>query len=465
MAALSGSLEAWIERQYRSSVADMLRSVSPTGIEKRRPFFDQSVRARRGAIVASPVLGGYDPDPDYFFHWYRDSAVVADALRLVQLAGRVPLDTRPHLAEFVEFSSALAMLDGRTTPLPPPERVAPDYRRFVRDRAELDQVHGPAVALDTRVNPDGSLDILRWSRPQADGPALRALTLLRWRRDVPLEDEVRAALERLLRADLEQVLEFGARPSFDLWEEERALHYYTLRVSAAALLEGADFLTRRGETRGSEYRAEAQRLLTLLDAYWDPALGYYQSRREVSGAGDARKRLDVAVLIGVVHADAPSGPHSAGDPRIHATLAALEQLFDARYAINRDRGSERGVALGRYDGDVYYAGGAYFFATLAAAELAFGAARHEAARARDPEARAWMARGDAHLSTVRAYTPADGSLAEQFDQRTGAPASARHLAWSYAAFISAIAARDAACAMMHRNLPSGGGRRSPPAAG
>jgi glucoamylase len=53
-------------------------------------------------------------------------------------------------------------------------------------------------------------------------------------------------------------------------------------------------------------------------------------------------------------------------------------------------------------------------------------------------------RGDAFLNTVRAFTPRSGDLSEQFDQTTGEQRSAPHLAWSYAAFISCIAARKAA---------------------
>ena len=76
-------LDGWIERQYRHSAAAMMRSVSPVGIVKNRPGFAQTVRPRKGSIVASPVLGAYDPEPDYFFHWFRDSAVVIDAMRLL----------------------------------------------------------------------------------------------------------------------------------------------------------------------------------------------------------------------------------------------------------------------------------------------------------------------------------------------------------------------------------------------
>ena len=45
------------------------------------------------------------------------------------------------------------------------------------------------------------------------------------------------------------------------------------------------------------------------------------------------------------------------------------------------------------------------------------------------------------MRTVQAYTPSGGDLSEQFDRATGAQTSAKHLAWSYAAFITAAASR------------------------
>ena len=97
--------------------------------------------------------------------------------------------------------------------------------------------------------------------------------------------------------------------------------------------------------------------------------------------------------------------------------------------------------MGRYEGDAYYSGGAYYFSTLGASEFCFLAA---AAHARGSEERkAWIARGDGFLETVRAFTPASGDLSEQFDQRTGQQTSAKHLAWSYAGFISCVTARRA----------------------
>ena len=73
--------ESWVDAQVRRSAKGMLASISPLAIVKHRPGFGQTVRPVAGAIVASPVLADWDPDPDYFFHWFRDSALVIDALR------------------------------------------------------------------------------------------------------------------------------------------------------------------------------------------------------------------------------------------------------------------------------------------------------------------------------------------------------------------------------------------------
>lgn len=435
------TLCAWIDRQYAHAARQMLRSISPVGIVKTRPGFDQTIRPTPGAVVASPVPASYDPDPDYFFHWYRDSAVVIDALRVLHTAGQVGVEGLRLFGEFVRFNAALTRLDGRQLAATSSQwrsRVAAGFVQFVRPDAELERVHGDAIAAETRVNPDGTLDISNWGRPQNDGPPLRALTVLRWLRDVSLDAEVRAASEELLRADLRFARAHGREACFDIWEEERGLHYFTLRVSAQALAAGADWLEARGErAEAGDCRAASRTIRGILDGYWLADRGYYRSRTLDSGEPSA-KELDIAVIFAALQAADDSATHSVRDPRIHATLGVLDSVFEADYPINHGRPATRGPALGRYRGDRYYSGGAYYFSTLAAAELCFRAARVNGGR------EALLARGDRYLETVRAFTPESGDMSEQFDQRTGEQTSAKHLAWSYAAFISCAAARRAA---------------------
>ena len=429
-------LDRWVERQYRHSAAAMMRSVSPIGIVKHRPGFAQTIRPRKGSIVASPVLGAYDPEPDYFFHWFRDSAVVIDALRLLFEDGALDGDFFAHFADFVRFSLSLQNLDGRRlSDSPWRDAIASDYRQYVRTDADLQAAHGEALSGETRVNPDGTLDISKWPRPQYDGPAMRAIALLRWCGSVRSDSEVAPFVDALLRSDLRFTLHHWREASFDIWEEEKGLHYYTLRTAARALESGADWLERRGENSdATTCRTEANAILMILDGFWREDLQFYKSRILESQA-PSTKELDISVIFAAIHAGDDAATHSPHDPRMHATLARLEALFDAEYAINRNRGAARGPAMGRYVGDVYYSGGAYYFSTLAAAEFCFRAAVHS------PAMRVLAQRGDAFLETVRAYTPPGGDLSEQFDQHTGVQRSAQQLAWSYAAFITCRHAR------------------------
>jgi glucoamylase len=435
------SLDEWLEREYRHAARGVLASLSRTDIVKKRPGFGQSIRAAKGSVVAAPGLGGRDADPDYFFHWFRDSAVIIDALRLLHEAGTVGMEALTHLGDFVRFSLGLQGLDGRALVTAPSwrGRVSGTFGKYVRQSEELSAVRGDAVVAETRVNADGTLDISKWSRPQHDGAPLRALALLRWARSVPLGIDLDVALSGLVRADLACTFAHWREPAFDMWEEELGLHYHSLCVSAAALEEGSRWLDAHGaDTLAETYRAETAGIRRLLDDFWLPSQGFYRSRL-LGSRERSSKELDISVVLAAIHANADGNrndePHGVHDPRVHSTLARLEELFAALYPINRDRPRGAGPAMGRYEGDVYFSGGAYYFSTLGAAELCFRAAlgREDAAD--------WVKRGDAFLATVRAFTPPSGDLSEQFDQRTGEQTSAKQLAWSYAAFISCLAAR------------------------
>jgi glucoamylase len=436
-------LEQWLDRQYRHAAIAMQASISALAVVKTRPGFGQTMIARRGSIVASPVPAAYDPDPDYFFHWFRDSAVVIDALRLLYQDGSGAPDALAQFSDFVHFSLALQQLDGRALVASPDwrGRVTPDFRKFLRTDADLGCVHGESVAAETRVNPDGTLDISSWPRPQNDGPAMRALTLMRWSQGARFDADLHAAVAALLRADLAYVLKHWSEQCFDIWEEEKGLHFYTLSVCAAALQGGAHWFRRQGsDALAQAAAAQAEAIHRLLDGYWLEDQGYYRSRVLESGQRST-KELDIAVILAALHGGSDGGAYSVDDARMHATLARLEALFDAAYPINRHRPPSHAPAMGRYAGDVYYSGGAYYFSTLGAAEFCFRAAARPGADAAATSE--LLARGDAFLQTVRRFTPPDGDLSEQFDQHTGIQTSARHLAWSYAAFISCIAARRA----------------------
>ncbi len=461
------ALDGWIDQEARFAVSAMLRAISATNLVKERPGFGQRVVPRAGSVLASPVPAAYDPDPDYFFHWFRDSAIIIDALRVAEAEGLEKRIAVERLREFVGFNQSLRELDGRDLVRHGGfrDRVQPSFLQYVRRDDEIASVFANAVLAEARVNPDGTLDFTRWARAQNDGPALEVLALARWRDAEPdLDKGLQAAMQALIICNLDFTQSRASERSFDIWEEESGYHYYTQLAQAEALARGAEWLEEVGDAaRARAYRSGANALVLSVDAYWSAADGYYRSRIGVIGGGP-EKALDIAVILGVLQSGRAEGAHSVLDPKVQATLAALEDLFSSEYSINHERPPEHGPAMGRYANDTYYGGNPWYLATLAAAEFYFKLAvalvsgaemavapENARFRRRLPVAggaqgsRAFAApafeRGDTFMRTVQAYTPAGGDLSEQFDRSTGAQTSAKHLAWSYAAFITAAASR------------------------
>jgi glucoamylase len=432
---MSTTLESWIERQRQVSAAGLARAISATDLVYERRGFGQSIRPAKGSVLASPEV--HASGPDYFFHWLRDAAAVMDAV-LILVEGRDADAWAERFEDWLRFTLALGLIDGRRFLARGDVRkaVQADCLRYVRPAAEIAAVAGTAVLDDVRYNADGTLDFIHWGRPQHDGAPYEALVALRcWRRKLCRGEAARALLGDVIHRGLDYAAARAGMPCYDIWEEELGRHYYPSLLQWTALEEGAFWSEEQGESgRARDYRAAAARLAPDLDGFWCPDRRFYRSRLEHDGASP--KALDMSVLLALVHAGRASGPHSIADPRARETVARLEAMFAADYPLNR--AAARPFAFGRYRGDKYFSGGAWYLASFAAAEFHY--------RRAALEGRAALARGDEVLEGVRAYVPDSGALSEQFDQTTGAQTSAKNLAWSYAAFITAANARTAALA-------------------
>ena len=365
MKAQPSGLLDWAREQQRFCVRAILRAVSATTLVKHRPAMGQTIRPLRGSILASPEMAAYDPKPDYFFHWLRDSALVADALREAIEDGTLEPSGIEHLVDFVAFSLKLCRLDGPSFLQRGgyPETVEPSFQQHVRSRAELAEIVGDRMLGEARHNADGSLDVLKWGRPQNDGPALRALAVMRFLTLDAFRVRAAEAALTLLRYDLAYTLSHWRSPCCDLWEETIGFHYHTRLVQQAALAEGSRFWAAEGDAERARACAEAARaLLAELDSHFDREDGVYRGRIADTGSdAPPPRRLDIAVVLAAIHAGRHAGTHSVADPKMLATLFALERLFEKEYPINRARPADCAPALGRYAGDSYFTGGAYYF--------------------------------------------------------------------------------------------------------
>ena len=244
------TLSQWLDRQFESARRRLLQAISATHLTKRRPQFGQVIVPVKGSVIAAPTVSE-TASPDYFFHWLRNSALAIDALAaLVEHQADVP-QAAEQMNDFIGFSLALNKLDGsalvrqggwgRTDD--------PDLAVYVRSARALESLPSDAPFSEVRFNPDGKLDILEWSRPQYDGPALRARALLHWLAVGSPDADARSAAEDLLQADLDFTLLHYADPCFDIWEEQLGLHYYNRLVTLAVLEQGVDWWAKKESPR------------------------------------------------------------------------------------------------------------------------------------------------------------------------------------------------------------------------
>ena len=214
-------------------------------------------------------------------------------------------------------------------------------------------------------------------------------------------------------------------PSWDLWEERRGVHAFTVGTVWAGLTAAAGLADDFGESvRAVLYRAAADEVRRSTDELlWDQAAGRFARQlvpRSEGGGYDRDLTVD-ASLCGLF----AFGMYAADDPRVVATMEAVREQLWIRTGVG-------GVA--RYQQDWYQCvelsddvpGNPWIICTLWVAD--------------------WLARtarGTAELdSTVlplldwaARHASAAGLLPEQVHPFSGAPLSVAPLTWSHGAFV------------------------------
>lgn len=315
-----------------------------------------------------------------------------------------------------------------------------------------------------------------WGRPQRDGPPLRATALsvyANWLisndQQAKAEDEVWPVIAK----DLAYTVKYWNQTGFDLWEEVHGSSFFTLAASHRALVEGAAL----AETLGKECAGcadSAPQVLCFAQSFWISNGGYIDSNINVN---DGRTGKDANSILSSLHTFDSAADKCTGSTfqpcssRALSNHKAVVDSFRSEYSINDGIARGRAVAVGRYSEDVYYNGNPWYLATLAAAEQLYAAVyqwnsigsitvddvskgffadllpdlaagTYESGSADfGAVVDAVRAYADDFVSVVQKYTPADGSLAEQFGRDDAAPLSARDLTWSYAAFLTAVERR------------------------
>jgi glucoamylase len=410
----------------------MFRNVASDGLVFNDPV-NVGVTSQPGCVLASPSWenSATHISQDYVYHWTRDAAVVA-----IELA-RGPLASRQPLVDYVAFAQACA-------------DAATEIGHFGRAAFRIDG--SPRTWTD-----------------QADGPALQTIALLAAYGQ--LDAATQAVARNLISANLAFLRTAYQGSTFNLWEEEYGDSFFARAVQLRCFTQVA------ANTVGISVPPWLPPAIGWLDSaleeHWNGTL--YESIRPAPADYRAPYDPNADIVMAAIYGAVP-----VTDPRLLATAAQLRaQWADPAspyfYPINgADAGRGIGPLLGRYPGDVYdgdtdaMAGDHPWALTTANfAELYYRLASSICSSAVIPSGplaarflgqagiappatpaqavTALRAAGDAMLQAIVFHSD-HLELSEQFDATTGYEKSVSNLSWSYAAFLSAIRARDAVTA-------------------
>ncbi|KAL6914173.1 hypothetical protein FSST1_011933 [Fusarium sambucinum] len=428
------SLESFINSESSIAIEQLLCNIGSDGCHS------QGVAS--GVVIASPDT----EDPDYFFTWTRDAALVFKYV----------------IDRFINQYDA---------------GLQKKIQQYIASQAKLQGVSNPSGSLsdgsglgEAKYEVDLSPFTGGWGRPQRDGPALRAtaiITYANWLIDNGYTSTASDIVWPVVRNDLNYVAQYWNQTGFDLWEEVRGSSFFTTASQYRALIEGAALAKKLGKS-GDTYTTIAPQALCFLQTYWIPSGKYVDSNINVN---DGRTGKDANSILTSIHNFDPALSCDAAtfQPCSDKALANHKAVTDSFRSWNINKGISQGsaVSVGRYIEDVYYNGNPWYLATLAAAEQLYDALYvwkqkgsitvNDVSLSFFKDLVSGISTGtytsdsatfktitdavskyaDGYVSIVQKYVGDNGALAEQFDKNNGRPLSATDLTWSYAAFLSA----------------------------
>jgi len=361
---------------------------------------------------------------------------------------------------------------------------------WITSQKGLQQLNNPSGSFtsgglgEPKFNVDGTAFTGPWGRPQRDGPALRAATLMKFATSYlnVSKSFVTSVLydgqqnsQTVIKADLDYVVQYWNQNGFDLWEEVNDRHFFTTMVQYRSMVEGATFATLMGDSASaSKYTNTAASMVSFIQSFWNPSKGFIQAAQN----NNNRQGLDCGTLLGSLRGNYIFKPSSQ---EVLATTNALISSMQNLYGIN-SANNNGGYAIGRYPEDVYDGGNVnaggranpWFICTttvahtlyrsvtdyksagsitvtstslpmfqravpsIATGTYAAGSAQYNAIIT------GFNNLGDAFLTIVQNHAMANGSLSEQFGRDNGQETGARDLTWSYESILEAIRGRNAA---------------------
>ncbi|KAK5005765.1 hypothetical protein LTR28_007309 [Elasticomyces elasticus] len=309
---------------------------SEDGIAMARMFMNINpnvVGAVNGTVVAAQSGPTYPQhDPDYEYDWVRDSSLTMDVVQTLYAAANSKTAKSQYETILFQYAGARAT-----------EQNDPGLQTGLGE---------PKFYLNNTIFTGP------WGRPQNDGPATAAITLMEFAKDYlnaggslatvksKIYDSATYPLQAPVMRDLLFVASNWSSPSFDLWEEEEADHFYTRMVQRRALVTGATFAHQMGDAATSATLSSAAAAISAtMSQFWDPnrQLILYEYGPVLH---DKNSYIDIAVVLGVIHGYAGDGVYSYTNDEVLVSALKISTSFLPIYHIASVTSDASGQVLG-----------------------------------------------------------------------------------------------------------------------
>lgn len=162
-----------------------------------------------GTIIASP-----SNEPNYKFHWIRDSALVMRTIVSIYKSNKDP----KYFFYIINY---------------------------IENEAKLQEQNGITGLGEPKFNINGTPYDKPWGRPQNDGPALRGIVLFELIELIQYKYQklINNMILPIIKKDLEYILNNYDKVSFDIWEEKKGWHFYTRMVQLKFLKDSIKYFS------------------------------------------------------------------------------------------------------------------------------------------------------------------------------------------------------------------------------
>ena len=277
-------------------------------------------KTNNGLIIASPSRH----NPDYFFHWIRDSAITMKAI----------------INEYYKTNE---------------KKYLEIILKYVNAEYELTKLIPMGGLGEPKFNLNKTCFNEQWGRPQNDGPALRGIIMIKIAKLLGKDYKyiVKNIILEIIENDYKYIIKNLETPCFDLWEEINGFHFYTRLVMAKFIKEyiifkqnifKQDILNNKHFNRIKElieHHFTSEKIISSFNIY-----------------GNIERYSDSSIFMGLNHIDYDNDILSHSNYyKIIKNTEELVSYFNNKYKMRKDM-------VGRYIDDSYYDGNIWIICTV-----------------------------------------------------------------------------------------------------